>query len=176
MIPFAETHYVNHKSNILCQCGEILHKIRPPPFLTNDGWPTDNEIKEKMAERMNQIDFKTATTEIKAKIRNKNKIDTLFNTYIRDKTVAFRETVSAYISTIKIIQTEFIEEIKKSEEYKNARKAFLQVSRSMMSFGTKFNLNERETRIHFKTSWQRRRFAYMYSIGTLIKYKFRIRV
>jgi len=158
LIPFAETHHNHNKVNVVCDCGSILHRFNLNYFHPDPAYLTPDEIKVKMAERMNQSAFKKATQDIRVKIRSKNKFKREFLEFLRVKSRLYKEGTNTYSNTLKTMKNDAIKEVRESEQYKKVRKAASAETRAINKFVADFAVTEREAYIHLKGATGRRRF------------------
>ena len=158
LIPFAENHYQHNKTNVICNCGEILHRFTPQAYAYNDNvWLSEDEVKEKMDAKMVQPAFKKLILAGRLRVRNRNKAHREFNTFLNAKGRIFKDAVHTYEDTIKRLKKEALDEIVKSDEYKKLRGAIGQVTRIVGKIVADFGVTEREASIQINT---RRRQGY----------------
>ena len=176
LIPFAETHHNHNKLNVVCNCGSIIHRFNLNYFHHDPAYLTPEEIKIKMAERMNQPAFKKATQAIRVKIRNKNRLKREFLEFLRVKSRLYKESTITYSNTLKTMKNDAIKEIRDCEQYKNLRKATSSETRAINKFVADFGITDREAHIHLKGSTGRRRFWREAHYKWEILRRFRVRI
>lgn len=175
LIPFAEQHYNHNKPNVICNCGEILHRFNTQYQQTDPLWLTVDEVKDKMNAKMSQPAFKKATILARSKMRAKNTAQRAFEIYLTNKARLFKDAINTYRDTIKTLKDEAIKEIKLSAEYINFQKASMQTTRAITKFIADTNVTNREAHIHIGKRGRHYRW-YRISGSWLISRKFRIRI